>query len=127
MSEDVKTLRDSIAMLAGEKTWCEDTLIAANIIIRRVVADMIEREEGANCRKELHERFKDRPDLNAQMDAPAPPSIDDFTTDLSAEDRGWNAALDTAIQEMRERGFMMDADPTVMMLRRLRRTERGER
>jgi hypothetical protein len=125
MSEDVKTLREASLQRAAFTTH-----MAGYRILCRVVADMIEREEGANCRKELHERFKDRPDLNAQMDAPAPPSIDDFTTDLSAEDRGWNAALDAAEKAVCVYGGKFYGAQTLneicSSIAKLRRTERGE-
>jgi hypothetical protein len=49
-----------------------------------------------------------------------------YTPSSGEFERGWNAALDAAIAEMRERGFMMDADPTVMMLRRLRKPAQEE-
>lgn len=77
MSDDVKTLRDSIAMLAGEIPQNLDTLIASDIIIRRCLADSIEREEA-----ELtftHEQINER--------------------DRVIADEAWNAAIEAAIKE----------------------------
>ena len=77
----------------------------------RVVSSLMA-GEGENRRQELHERFKNRPGLNAQMDVQAPPSIDDYAPPSSGEfERGWNEAIEACLERIRRKYQYTVANP----------------
>lgn len=114
---DLLTLQDaaeefsleSAENLGVNKSVCLQT--AALAILCRVVSSLMA-GEGENRRQELHERFKNRPGLNAQMDVQAPPSIDDYAPPSSGEfERGWNEAIEACLERIRRKYQYTVANP----------------